>query len=61
MREKNNIKCEANWSMFRRDFTPGFEDLFDDGVNNGLYDADILLERYVKSHTSSPYDASHSV
>jgi hypothetical protein len=45
MRKKNNIKCEANWSIFRRDFTPGFENIFDEGVNNGLYDVDNPLEK----------------
>jgi hypothetical protein len=25
---KANVKSEANWSVFRRDFAPGFEDLF---------------------------------
>ena len=46
MRNKTNIKSESNWSIFRRDFTPGFENLFDEGVNNGLYDASDALERY---------------
>ena len=27
MRNKANVKSEANWSVFRRDFAPGFEDL----------------------------------
>jgi hypothetical protein len=26
---KANVKSEANWSVFRRDFAPGFEDLFE--------------------------------
>jgi hypothetical protein len=47
MRNKTNIKSESNWSMLRRDFTPGFENLFDEGVNNGLYDASDALERYL--------------
>ena len=46
MRNKTNIKSESNWSILRRDFTPGFENLFDEGVNNGLYDASDALERY---------------
>jgi hypothetical protein len=38
MRKKQNIKPEINWSIFRRDFAPGFEDLLDHGVNMGWYD-----------------------
>jgi hypothetical protein len=53
MRKKQNIKAEANWSVFRRDFTPGFENLFDRGVNQGWYDADNSLEKYVAIHLSS--------
>jgi hypothetical protein len=50
MRNKTNIKCEANWSIFRRNFAPGFEQLFDEGVNNGLYDVGNPLEQYVSQH-----------
>ena len=50
-REKNNVKSEANWSVFRRDFAPGFEDLFESGVNQGWYDVDKPLEKYVNSQT----------
>jgi hypothetical protein len=49
MRSKQNVKSEANWSIFRRDFTPGFESLFDEGLNNGSYDPHDPLERYVLS------------
>ena len=34
-RNKMNVKSEANWSVFRRDFAPGYEDLFEAGVNAG--------------------------
>ena len=47
MRNKTNIKNESNWSVLRRDFTPGFENVLDDGVNRGLYNVDDPLERYV--------------
>jgi hypothetical protein len=47
MRNKTNIKNESNWSVLRRDFPPGFENVLDDGVNRGLYNADDPLERYV--------------
>lgn len=44
--DKTNIKSEIGWSQFHAQFTPGFEDLFDFGVNSGLYTA---LEKYVYS------------
>ena len=44
--EKTNIKPEALWSRLRRQFTPGFEDILDFGVNNGLYEADNPLEKH---------------
>ena len=50
MRKHNNVKSESNWSIFRRDFTPGFETLFERGVNQGLYDADDPLEMFVNFH-----------
>jgi len=43
--KKNNIKSEANWSVFCRDFAPGFEDLFESGVNQGWYSVDKPLEK----------------
>ena len=45
MRKKQNIKSEGNWSVFRRDFTPGFEALFEYGVLNGWYDMNNDLEK----------------
>jgi len=45
--KKNNVKSEANWSIFRQDFAPGFEDLFELGVNQGWYDVDKPLEKYI--------------
>ena len=44
MSKNKNIKSEGNWSVLRRDFTPGLEQILDDGVNNGWYDADDPLE-----------------
>jgi hypothetical protein len=40
-----NVKPEAAWSQLRRQFTPGFEDILDFGVNNNLYDVDDPLEQ----------------
>jgi hypothetical protein len=46
-RDKKNIKSEIGWSQFRAQWAPGFEDLFDFGVNSGLYAASDALEKYV--------------
>jgi len=49
--EKKNIKVEIAWSQFRHQFTPGYEDILDRGVNNGLYDPGIPLKKYLFSIT----------
>jgi len=54
-RRKNNVKSEANWSVFRRDFAPGFEDLFESGVNQGWYDVDQPLENLVFRWLAIPW------
>lgn len=41
----NNILSEIKWSVFRRDFSPGFEDLLEHGVQCGWYDVDNILEK----------------
>jgi hypothetical protein len=38
MVKHQNILSEIKWSVFRRDWSPGFEDILDAGVNNGWYD-----------------------
>jgi hypothetical protein len=43
---KTNIKSEIGWSQFRAQWAPGFEDLFDFGVNSGFYTASDPLEKY---------------
>ena len=45
--DKTNIKSEIGWSQFRAQWTPSFEDLFEFGVNSGLYTASDALEKYV--------------
>lgn len=40
------MKSEANWSVWRRDFAPGFEDVFEHGVRRGWYDPNKVLEKY---------------
>lgn len=45
--EKSNIKPEALWSQLWCQFTPGFETQLDYGLNNGLYNPDDPLKKYV--------------
>jgi hypothetical protein len=37
MRTKMNIKAEIKWSVFRRQFVPGFEKLLNHGLENNIY------------------------
>ena len=45
MRKLRNVKAEGNWSVFRADFTPGYEDLFNTGINRGWYEVSNPLEK----------------
>ncbi|KAF8527657.1 hypothetical protein JB92DRAFT_3139803 [Gautieria morchelliformis] len=47
MRKHNNVKQEITWSQLRRWFTPGFEDLLEQGAQSGLYDPDNRLNALV--------------
>lgn len=47
MRKKKNVKSEANWSVWRRDAAPGYENLFQWGVANDIYHNNDPLERCV--------------
>ncbi|KAF8417179.1 hypothetical protein L210DRAFT_871640 [Boletus edulis BED1] len=42
-----NIKPEIFWSQLRKRWSPGFEDILNYGVHNGLYNPDDPLERLV--------------
>lgn len=42
-----NKKPEIVWSVIRRNWAPGFETLFQMGVDHGLYDPQDPLEKYV--------------
>ncbi|KAF8164944.1 hypothetical protein B0H34DRAFT_793384 [Crassisporium funariophilum] len=55
MRKTTNVKSEGNWSIFRHDFAPGFEQLFDYGVNHGLYDVGDPLEKLVFRWLAIPW------
>lgn len=48
-RGHNNILSEIKWSVFRRDFAPGFEDILQDGVSHGWYNINDPLEKYMLS------------
>ncbi|KAF8215519.1 hypothetical protein K438DRAFT_2104665 [Mycena galopus ATCC 62051] len=50
-----NIKPEASWSQMRRQFTPGFEDILDAGVAQGLYDINKPLEKLVFRWLAIPW------
>lgn len=45
MCEKKNVKPEITWSQLRRWFTPGFENILNDGVISGWYDADNTFQK----------------
>jgi hypothetical protein len=47
MRTKKNVMPEITWSQLRRRFTPGFENLLDEGVIEGWYDSADTLQMYV--------------
>ena len=44
---KRNIKPEIAWRMLRREWTQGFEDVMQMGLDNGWYTPEIMLERQV--------------
>ncbi|KAM6489501.1 hypothetical protein JOM56_015058 [Amanita muscaria] len=52
---KNNIKSEAAWAQFRKQWVPGFEDALDFGVNNGLYNPADPLENLVFRWLAIPW------
>ncbi|KAG6808192.1 hypothetical protein H0H92_005087, partial [Tricholoma furcatifolium] len=53
--DKSNIKAEALWSQLRRQFTPGFENILDKGLNEGLYDPLDPLESLVFRWLAIPW------
>ncbi|KAF8073679.1 hypothetical protein FPV67DRAFT_1410551 [Lyophyllum atratum] len=53
--KKTNVKSEANWSVFRRDFAPGYEDLFEFGVRSGKYDINNPLEKLMFQWIAIPW------
>ncbi|KAJ7150864.1 hypothetical protein C8R43DRAFT_951294 [Mycena crocata] len=50
-----NVKPEALWSLMRRNFTPGFEDVLDYGINMGLFTLGNPLEKLVFRWLAVPW------
>lgn len=43
-RRHGNIKPEIFWAGFRRRFAPGLEQLFSQGIEQGIYNPDVHIE-----------------
>ncbi|KAF7790443.1 hypothetical protein EIP86_001398 [Pleurotus ostreatoroseus] len=52
---KRNVKPEISWGLMRKSWAPGFEELLDKGVNEGIYDPDDILERFVFHYIFIPW------
>ncbi|EIN10041.1 hypothetical protein PUNSTDRAFT_66483 [Punctularia strigosozonata HHB-11173 SS5] len=55
MRRHNNIKPEIEWSVLRSTWAPGFENLFEHGVNKGWYDPSHSLHYLVFRWLAIPF------
>ncbi|KAG2079558.1 uncharacterized protein F5147DRAFT_784967 [Suillus discolor] len=55
MQKHQNIKPEIMWSVLRRDFAPGFENILEEGVTRGLYDIHNTLQSYVFRWLAIPW------
>ncbi|KAF7974335.1 hypothetical protein HWV62_12390 [Athelia sp. TMB] len=55
MRKHQNILSEIKWSILRRDWSPGFEDVFDKGVNENWYDANDFLMNLIFRWLAIPW------
>jgi hypothetical protein len=53
--DKTNIKAEAMWSQLRSQWSPGFEDVLDFGINDGLYSPSDPLEKLLYSFSICSY------
>ncbi|KAF8056048.1 hypothetical protein FPV67DRAFT_1566782 [Lyophyllum atratum] len=53
--DKKNIKPEALWSQLRHQWTPGFENILDEGLNNGWYDPNDPIEKLVFRWLAIPW------
>ncbi|KAJ7084177.1 hypothetical protein C8R43DRAFT_1051851 [Mycena crocata] len=50
-----NVKPEATWSQMRRQFSPGFENILEEGVAQGLYSINKPLEKLVFRWLAIPW------
>ena len=41
----NNILLEIKWSVFHCNFSPGFEDILEQGMQSGWYDVNDALKK----------------
>ncbi|KAG1883822.1 hypothetical protein F4604DRAFT_1515040, partial [Suillus subluteus] len=55
MWKHQNIKPEILWSVLRKDFTPGFENILEEGVVKGLYDIHNTLQNYIFRWLAIPW------
>ncbi|KAG1856421.1 hypothetical protein F4604DRAFT_1685451 [Suillus subluteus] len=53
--EHQNIKPEILWSILRKDFAPGFENILEEGVVKGLYDIHNTLQNYIFRWLAIPW------
>ncbi|KAK2463877.1 hypothetical protein APHAL10511_004049 [Amanita phalloides] len=53
--DKSNIKAEAGWSQLRSQWSPGFEDVLEYGINGGLYSPSNALENLVFRWLAVPW------
>ncbi|KAJ3526678.1 hypothetical protein NM688_g8230 [Phlebia brevispora] len=52
---KRNIKPEIHWRLLRQSWTPGFEDVLNEGFNRNIYDPDDALQRLVFHYIFIPW------
>ncbi|KAJ3559885.1 hypothetical protein NM688_g62 [Phlebia brevispora] len=52
---KRNIKPEIAWRLLRQTWTPGFEELLNRGLVEGIYNPDDILERFVFHYIFIPW------
>ncbi|KZT53342.1 hypothetical protein CALCODRAFT_404512, partial [Calocera cornea HHB12733] len=50
-----NIKPEGKWSQMRREFSPGYERLFQEGVSAGLCHQEDPLDKYLFRRLAVPF------
>ena len=54
----NNIISNIKWSVFQCNFSPGFEDVLQDGVDHGWYDVNNVTGK-VRTNRTEPIILTH--